>query len=236
MCELKVLDIVSYCFLLYCVKLFVENADIGNVLCDWDLTFVLVMPYYCACCIFDGQKQRGYINMDTKAAVKGWLKVAAIVICFVIPGLLICFGEDAGFAPIRFLFSGRAFGERGLIVGGSLDQPSLEKEIFIFAVSLLFILPALAIAQKLSRTMALPWRMIITIASLVLMVHPVSVLTIYSYDISRYINAYGITPQRMIGLAMATAGYILLIWFVLWLLRSKNQQCDNNTVSTLVFR
>ncbi len=155
------------------------------------------------------------------AAVKGWLKLAVIVICFVIPGLLICFGEDAGFVPIKFLFSGGAFGERGLIVGGALDQPSLEKEIFIFAVSLMFILPAMAIAQKLSRTIAPHWRRPITIGSLLLMVHPASVLTIYSYDISRYIHAYGITKQRMIGLAIAAAGYILLVLFVLWLLRSK---------------
>ena len=123
---------------------------------------------------------------------------------------------DAGFAPVRFMFSGAAFAERPLVTGGALDQFSLQKEFFIQLYSLVVICPCIAFARWISHYQARAARRVFAIGSLVLLVHPLSVLTILSFDVFRYLMHMGFTPTRLVGLVVALLTYPGLAWFAAW--------------------
>jgi hypothetical protein len=124
---------------------------------------------------------------------------------------------DAGFGPVAFLLTGRAFADRPIVTGGALDQFSLHKELFILGYSLVVLCPCLALVRWLGRSIPRRPRRILVAASLIALVHPLSVLTIFFWDVSRYAARMGITPMRLAGLAVAVAAYAALAAFASWL-------------------
>jgi hypothetical protein len=133
-----------------------------------------------------------------------------------VPVWLLSHSGDAGFGPVRFLFSGRAFAERPLVTGGALDQFSLQKELFLFVYSLVLLSPFLALVRWINRAGLRASRGVCAIASLLLLVHPLSILIIYAYDVSRYILHMGLTPLRMLALLFALSGALLLSLLAAW--------------------
>ncbi|MFA6291532.1 MAG: hypothetical protein WC637_07105 [Victivallales bacterium] len=117
---------------------------------------------------------------------------------------------------MAWLFSGRAFADRSLMIGGALDQPSLHKEFFILCYSLLVLCPFIAVVRWIAgRSWNRVWR-VFAFASLLLLVHPISILTIFAYDVSRYILRMGVTPMRLVGMALALVAYAALFLFAAW--------------------
>ena len=124
---------------------------------------------------------------------------------------------DAGFGPIVFVFTGRAFATRPIVTGGALDQFSLHKELFILCYSIVALCPFLAVIRWLSRSIPRLPRSIFVSASLIVLVHPFSVLTIFSWDVSRYIYRMGITSMRLAALVVALVAYVALAVFAAWI-------------------
>jgi hypothetical protein len=48
------------------------------------------------------------------------------------------------------------------------------------------------------------------------LVHPLSVLTIFTYDVARYVVFMGVTPKRLLGLALAVIAYLAILRFGVW--------------------
>lgn len=126
---------------------------------------------------------------------------------------------DAGFAPVRFLFSGAAFAERPLVTGGALDQFSLQKEWLILVFSLAVTCPCIALVRRINRDRSGSVRHLLAAASLLLLVHPLSILTVITDDFFRYLLHMGFTPLRLTGLALALLTYPILAWFACWTCR-----------------
>ena len=132
------------------------------------------------------------------------------------PLWLLCHSGDAGLAPVTFVFSGRAFAERPIVTGGALDQPSLQKELFIFCFSLVVVCPFIAWVRWINGHSPRIVRSMFAISSLIILMHPLSILTIFTYDVSRYVLHMGITPMRLVGLALAIIGYMAMSSFAVW--------------------
>jgi hypothetical protein len=62
-------------------------------------------------------------------------------------------------------------------------------------------------------------RRLLALASLLVLVHPFSILTLFTYDVSRYVAHMGRTPMRLVAVLVAFAGYVLLALFAAWLCR-----------------
>jgi hypothetical protein len=138
------------------------------------------------------------------------------VVGLVVPVWLLLHMGDAGFGPVRYLFTGRAFGDRPLVIGGALDQSSLHKEFFIFLVSMAVICPFIALVRWINGNTPRAIRMIFSSASLLILVHPFSIITIFSYDVSRYVLHMGVTRMRLVGLGVAIISYVALWLFGRW--------------------
>lgn len=141
-----------------------------------------------------------------------------------IPLWLLYDSGDAGIAPVIFLFSGYAFSMRPVITGGALDQPSLFKELFILGYSLLAICPCIAFVRRLNSRTHRIVRSIFAILSLIILLHPLSILTIYTYDVSRYTLQMGVTPKRLLGLALGLSVFVAMSCFVLWICRPNTRK------------
>jgi hypothetical protein len=150
------------------------------------------------------------------AALKPWTSFVSAAALAVPLGVL-HHSEDAGYRPVAFLFTGSAFADRPIITGGALDQPSLHKELFIFCYSLGIVCPFLALVRSINGPSSSLVRSIFARLSLVLLVHPLSVLTIFAYDVSRYILVMGVTPKRLLGLSLAVIGYLVMLRLAVWI-------------------
>jgi hypothetical protein len=53
--------------------------------------------------------------------------------------------------------------------------------------------------------------------SLMLLVHPLSILTLFTYDVSRYVIVMGVTPKRVLGLSLAVIGFLVVLRFAVWI-------------------
>jgi len=146
-----------------------------------------------------------------------WLAALASMAALILPVWLLSRSGDAGFGPVRFLFSGAAFATRPLVMGGALDQSSLQKEIFVLCYSLVVICPSLVLVRWLNRQAGRGVRWFFAAGSLVLMVHPLSVLTIFTCDVVRYLLHMGVTPMRLAGLTLALFAYAALAWLAVWI-------------------
>lgn len=144
------------------------------------------------------------------------ITVIASVVGLVVPVWLLLHADDAGFGPVRYLFTGRAFGDRPIVTGGALDQGCLHKEFFIFLVSMVVICPFIALVRWINGKSPRDVRMAFASASLILLVHPFSIITIFTYDVSRYILHMGVTKMRLVGLGVAILCYIVLWLFGRW--------------------
>lgn len=142
--------------------------------------------------------------------------VAAAIVLAAPPWILHHSG-DAGFGPVLFVFSGRAFASRPLVIGGALDQFTLHKEWFLFCYSLVVLCPCLAVVRWITIRSQRMVRRTFVILLLVMLLHPVSILTIFTYDVSRYIFHMGVTRQRLYGLAAALLAALALALFAAWL-------------------
>ncbi|MFO1488583.1 MAG: hypothetical protein U1F65_08900 [Verrucomicrobiota bacterium] len=155
--------------------------------------------------------------MKTPFAKAPMLAAVISVAALVLPVWVLAHAGDAGFAPVRFLFSGAAFAERPFVIGGALDQFSLHKEVFILCLSLLVLSPSIVFVRWLNRHRASGGRWLFAAGSLMLLLHPLSVLTIFTYDVARYFLQMGFTPMRLAGLVLALLAYVALAWFALWI-------------------
>ena len=155
-------------------------------------------------------------TMRTTAHAKRWINAIVSVAGLMVPLWLLYHSGDAGFAPVTSLFSGYAFAERPIVTGGALDQPSLHKELFIFCFSLVVLCPFIAVVRWINGHRPRIVRLLFAIMSLIILVHPLSILTIFTYDVSRYILHMGVTPKRLMGLALAIIGYFSVSLFAAW--------------------
>jgi len=147
---------------------------------------------------------------------KRWLTAIVSLVGLTVPLWLLYHSGDAGFAPVTFLFSGGAFAERTIITGGALDQFSLQKELFIFCFSLVVLCPFIAFVRWINVHSPRIVRLIFAIASLIMLMHPLSILIIFTYDVTRYAYHMGITPMRLAGIALAIVGYMTISLFAAW--------------------
>ena len=147
---------------------------------------------------------------------KLWITVTASVVGLMIPVWLLLHAGDAGFGPVRCLFNGRWLGNRPVVTGGSLDQGSLHKEFFIFLISMVVICPFISFVRWINGNNPRVVRMMFSSSSLVLLMHPFSIITIFTYDVSRYVLHMGITRMRLVGLGAAAISYIVLWLFARW--------------------
>jgi len=148
---------------------------------------------------------------------KQWIAVLLCAVGLSLPLWLLYRSGDAGVAPVAFLFTGRAFADRPIVTGGALDQFSLHKEFFILCYSLVVLCPFLALVHWLSRSVPRLIRVIVVSASLITLAHPFSVLTIFLWDVARYVSRMGVTPMRLVGLAVALVAYGAMAIFAAWL-------------------
>lgn len=147
------------------------------------------------------------------SAFSHFTSIIASVAALLFPVWFLGKSGDAGFAPVRFLFSGAAFAERPLVTGGTLDQFSLQKEWLILVFSLVVICPCIALVRWINRDRSTAVRRSFAAASLLLLVHPLSILTVITDDILRYLLHMGCTPLRLSGLALAFLTYLILASF-----------------------
>ncbi|RRJ97698.1 hypothetical protein Ga0100231_004220 [Opitutaceae bacterium TAV4] len=138
-----------------------------------------------------------------------------------VPIAILYHSEDAGFVLVLALFGGYAFMERPLVIGGALDQCSLHKELFLFCYSLVVTFPCIALVGWISKRGSRLVQRIFATLSTIILVHPFSALTIFAYDMSRYIYQMGSTPRRWVGLIIALIGYGVLSFFTIWVWRLK---------------
>jgi len=148
---------------------------------------------------------------------KLWIMLLLCVVGLSLPLWWLLRSGDAGFAPVVFLFTGRAFADRPIVTGGALDQFSLHKEFFILCYSLVVLCPFLALVRWLSRSAPRPLRVIVVSTCLITLAHPFSVLTIFSWDVARYVCRMGVTPMRLVGLVVALVAYGAMALFAVWL-------------------
>jgi hypothetical protein len=148
---------------------------------------------------------------------KEWIAVLLCAVALSLPLWLLHHSGDAGFGPVAFLFTGRALADRPIVTGGALDQFSLHKEFFILCYSHVVLCPFLALVRWLSRTVRSPLGFVLVGASLVTLAHPFSVLTIFSWDVARYVCRMGVTPMRLVGLMVALVAYGAIGVFAMWL-------------------
>lgn len=149
--------------------------------------------------------------------LRPWIAVLLCVVGISLPLWLLHRSGDAGFGPVVFLFTGRAFADRLIVTGGALDQFSLNKEFFILCYSLVVLCPFLALIRWLSRSVPQSLRGTVLGASLITLAHPFSVLTIFSWDVARYVCRMGVTQMRLVGLAVALVAYAAMAIFAVWL-------------------
>ena len=151
------------------------------------------------------------------AILKPSIATFVSAVALAVPLGVLHYSGDAGFGPVTFLFTGSAFADRPIITGGALDQSSLHKELFIFCYSLGAVCPFLALVRWICGPSSRVVRSIFAWLSLVLLVHPLSVLTIFTYDVSRYVLAMGVTPKRLFGLSLVVVGYLVILRFAVWI-------------------
>lgn len=136
--------------------------------------------------------------------------------------LLWLFHCEEGHGPVVFLFTGKAFAaDRPIITGGALDQPSLHKEFFIFCYSLVVLCPFLLVVRRLKRHCSRALQIFFLGTSLITLIYPLSILTIFTWDVARYIGRMGFTPERLTGIVVALAASCMLVLFALWLAEIK---------------
>lgn len=158
--------------------------------------------------------------MSDATTLKRWGRAAGAVVALAAPVWLLARSGDAGFGAVAFLFSGAAFADRPLVIGGALDQFSLHKELFLFGYSLAVLFPCLAAARWLGGRAPRGFRRWLAAASLVLLVHPLSILAIFAWDVTRYMMDMGVTPRRLEALAAAAAGLATVTTFGFWVGRA----------------
>jgi hypothetical protein len=163
-------------------------------------------------------------------ALRPWIMALGSTAALVIPPWLLLYSRDAGYAPVAFLFTGRAFADRALVIGGALDQFSLHKEVFIFCYSMVLLCPALALVRWINGQSPRAVRSVVAVLSLVLLVHPLSVLTIFTYDVSRYVAFMGVTSKRLLGLALAGIAYLAILRFAVWIYGLHQRQVPTRTL------
>lgn len=108
--------------------------------------------------------------------------------------------------------------DRAIVTGGALDQPSLHKFFFLFGYSSTVLCTFVLIVRWLSNRKDSVVRVIFGALTLIVMVHPLSILTLTVYDLIRYINAMGPTPMRLLGLVLGLGGYAFMFLFLAWAL------------------
>jgi len=136
--------------------------------------------------------------------------------------LLWLFHCDGGYGPVVFLFTGRAFATgRPIITGGALDQLSLHKEFFIFCYSLVVLCPFLLVVRWLKRHCPGTLQIFFLGTSLITLIYPLSILTIFTWDVARYIGRMGFTTERLTGIVAALVAYFMLALFAMWLAEIK---------------
>ncbi len=153
--------------------------------------------------------------------LKQWIAALACVAGLSLPVWLLHHSGDAGFRLVGFLFTGKAFAHRPIVTGGALDQGSLHKEVFILCYSLVVLCPFLALVRWLRRHVLRPFQVFFLGASLIALVHPFSILTIFSWDVARYACRMGFTAMRLVGIVAALAAYGAMAVFAAWLLGIK---------------
>ena len=165
--------------------------------------------------------KKAMLTLKPPATLKLWITIFVSAAALVVPLGVLHHSGDAGFGPVAFLFTGMftgsAFADRPIITGGALDQPSLHKELFIFCYSLVVLCPFLALVRWINGPSSRLFRSIFAVLSLVLLVHPLSFLTVFTYDVSRYVLVMGVTPKRLLGLALAVVAYLVILRFAVWI-------------------
>ena len=157
------------------------------------------------------------LALKPPATLKLWITIFVSAAALVVPLGVLHHSGDAGFGVVAFLFTGSAFADRPIVTGGALDQPSLHKELFIFCYSLVVLCPFLALVRWINGPSSRLVRSIFAWLPLVLLVHPLSVLTVFTYDVSRYVLVMGVTPKRLLGLALAVVAYLVIVRFAVWI-------------------
>ena len=149
--------------------------------------------------------------------LKQWIAALVCVASISLPVWVLHHSGDAGFRLVGFLFTGQAFADRPIVTGGALDQGSLQKELFILSYSVVVLCPFLALVRWLRLSGPRSLQVFFLGASLIALIHPFSILTLFTWDVVRYAWRMGFTPMRMVGITIAFAAYGALAVFAAWL-------------------
>jgi len=157
-----------------------------------------------------------------------------IIVALIFASGMALFGAGVGFRllyyPAWFLISGKLFESRPVITGGALDQPSLHKYLFIFAVcatwSGLVVLTARVLTNPRRRSALLTFR----ICAMLVYVTPLAGLTCTLYEVIRYMATMGFTPRRLIAAVVCVVGYFAVAVFLHWACRFRLPWRPNQTL------
>ena len=116
--------------------------------------------------------------------------------------------------------------------GYSLDQPTIGKVYFLFTLTAVIVLPYVAIVRKVSarKTRLEYWTFVIPTAFLCLFL--LCILTAGFYWLIQWIDAAGRTATRTYYQLYGIGGYIVVLGFFLWAIRTPNVKEELDNLST----
>ena len=135
--------------------------------------------------------------------------IAALLLLILGAAIMVqCFTLTTLAQVAAYCFSGRLFTDTQFMTGGALDQPSLHKGLFLFAVSFGLAVPATFLALWVMDRPDLCVRAVFHAFSGPMLLTPLCFLSISLAHLVRYITAMGATPRRLLGLFVMLAGYV----------------------------
>ncbi len=143
----------------------------------------------------------------------------AFAFIFGLAGLQLYF-QGPFYRPIVYLFSGEVFKTTQIITGGALDQPSLNKYYFLFVLFSVPMVFLILVVRWISHWQLKSVRMVFCLFSTLILIHPLSMLTIAFYFMVRYIDAMGWTINRALGVVFSLAAYAAIFISLIWIWRS----------------
>lgn len=148
--------------------------------------------------------------------------------------MALVFLGSLAFGPFLYVVSGRLFVSQfdRVHVGGALDQPSLTKWFFLFAAFATVVLPYVVAARWAGdrSTRWGYWAFAAPTIALCLLL--LSVLTLPAWWLLQYIHAMGFTPMRVSGLVFALCGYVSVLGFLWWVLRSPGKPLSDQGIGS----
>ena len=146
-------------------------------------------------------------------------------------GMFYLLGSKRFFGTFTYVFSGDLFAStwNRIHAGSALDQPTIGKWYFWFTVFTIFSLLYMALVQWfcVKKNKVRHWISIAGLTPLCLFL--LCLLTIPFYWLIQYIDAMGVTSQRIWGLLYGLSGYAVVLLFYAWAVRPRKEKDESKS-------